>query len=285
VMCSISTFGQEGPLANHPGYDFIGCAYSGVLSMLGEPDKMPVLPQVGIGDITTGVHALSAILAALLYRERTGRGQYVETSLLDCYFSYQDLTVQTVSLSNGASLPRRSGSHHFHVAPLGVFRGKKHPILVMAGAEHQFPYFCKAMGRPELATDPRFKDIAARKENLEELKRIVQDWFDSMPNDEQAMHLMEEHRVPFAPVLNVEEAMAHEHHRERQIVRTIHDRFLGSFDVPGFPLRFSESPELRAMEAPTLGEHNAEVLSGYLGYSAEQIRRLEADGVLFRGER
>jgi CoA:oxalate CoA-transferase len=253
--------------------------------MLGEPDKMPVLPQIAIGDATTGVHALSAVLAALLHRERTGVGQFVETSLLDCYFSYNDLTVQTVSLSNGESLPRRSGSHHFHIAPLGIFRGKKHPILVMAGAEHQFPYFCKAMGRPELATDPRFKDIPARKENIEELKRIVQDWFESAPSDEHAMKLMEEHRVPFAPVLNVEEAMAHPHHRERQIVRTINDRFLGSFEVPGFPLRFSEAPELRTMEAPTLGEHNTEVLRNYLGYPADRIKQLEIDGVLHRGER
>lgn len=285
VMCSISTFGQDGPLSNRPGYDFIGCAYSGVLSMLGDPDRTPVLPQVGVGDITTGVHGLSAILAALLHRERTGIGQHVETSLLDCYFSYNDLTVQTVSLSNGENLPRRSGSHHFAVAPLGIFRGKTHPILVMAGAEHQFPDFCRAMGQPELATDRRFKNIPARKENIEELKRIVQAWFDSMQSDDHAMKAMEEHRVPFAPVLNVEEAMAHPHHRGRNIVRTINDRFLGTFDVPGFPLRFSEAPELRTMEAPLLGEHNAEVLREYLGYSAERISQLEADGVLHHGDR
>ena len=103
-MCSISTFGQEGPLANRPGYDFIGCAYSGVLSMIGERNGMPSLPQVGVGDITTGVHALSAIMAALLHRERTGEGQFVETSLLDCYFSYNDMTVHTASLSGGAFL-------------------------------------------------------------------------------------------------------------------------------------------------------------------------------------
>jgi crotonobetainyl-CoA:carnitine CoA-transferase CaiB-like acyl-CoA transferase len=99
IMCSISTFGQSGPLANRPGYDFIGCAYSGVLSMIGERDGAPSLPAVGLGDITTGVHALSAIMAALLHRERTGEGQYVETSLLDCYFSYNDMPVHTASLS------------------------------------------------------------------------------------------------------------------------------------------------------------------------------------------
>ncbi|MGH7841693.1 MAG: CaiB/BaiF CoA transferase family protein [Candidatus Binataceae bacterium] len=285
IMCSISTFGQGGPLAKRPGYDFIGCAYSGVLSMLGDIDRTPVLPQVGIGDITTGVHALSAITAALLHRERTGKGQYVETSLLDCYFSYQDLTVQTVSLTNGEVLPRRSGSHHFAIAPLGIFKGKRQPIIVMAGAEHQFPDFCRAMGRPELASDPRFKDIPARKANIEELKRIVQEWFDSTPSDEAALALLEEHRVPHGPVLAVEEAMAHPHHRERGVVQTIEDRFLGTFDVPGFPLRFSEFPDRRAMTAPTLGEHNAEILRDYLGYPQERVQQLEADGILHRGPR
>jgi crotonobetainyl-CoA:carnitine CoA-transferase CaiB-like acyl-CoA transferase len=284
VMCSISTFGQEGPLANRPGYDFIGCAYSGVLSMLGDPDRTPVLPQIGIGDITTGVHALSAILAALLHRERTGIGQYVETSLLDCYFSYHDLTVHQTSLSEGKQLARRNGSHHFSLTPLGVFRGHKSPILIMSSAEHQFPDLCRAMGKPEMATDPRFKDIPARTANSAELKRIVQEWFDSV-SDEEAMQRMEENRVPFAPVLAVEEAMAHPHHRGRKIVRTIEDRFLGSYDVPGFPLRFSEYPELRTMEAPILGEHNAEILREYLGYPAERVQQLEADGVLFRGDR
>src|SRR6516164_1027195 len=162
IMCSISTFGQNGPLAKRPGYDFIGCAYSGVLSMIGEPDRLPVLPQVGVGDISTGVHGLTAILAALLHRERTGEGQFVETSLLDCYFSYNDLTVHTASLSRGAIVPTRNGSHHFGVAPLGVFAGKSGPILIMASTQHQFAYLCQAMGWPELPDDPRFKTNADR---------------------------------------------------------------------------------------------------------------------------
>jgi CoA:oxalate CoA-transferase len=160
VMCSISTFGQSGPLATRPGYDFIGCAYSGVMSMIGERDRPPVIPQVGIGDITTGVHGLSAILAALLHRERTGEGQFVETSLLDCYFSYNDMTVHTASLSEGTFLPRRNGSHHFAVAPLGVFDGKENAILIMASTQHQYGYLCAAMGRSELATDVRFETNA-----------------------------------------------------------------------------------------------------------------------------
>jgi crotonobetainyl-CoA:carnitine CoA-transferase CaiB-like acyl-CoA transferase len=285
IMCSISTFGQKGPLATRPGYDFIGCAYSGVLSMIGEPDGLPVLPQVGVGDITTGVHAVTAIVAALLHRERTGEGQLVETSLLDCYFSYNDMTVHTASLSRGATLPRRSGSHHFGVAPLGIFAGKRCPILIMASPDHQFGYLCRAMGQPELAHDPLFKDNDERMAHIEELKRIIQGWFDSMPSDDEIFRLFDEYRVPYAPVLTIEQAMAHPHLRHNEIVRTIDDRFLGEFEAPGFPLRFSQYSRHPNLVAPTLGEHNRSVLADYLGYSAERIEALEREGVLHQGPR
>ncbi|HLW71473.1 MAG TPA: CaiB/BaiF CoA-transferase family protein [Candidatus Binataceae bacterium] len=285
IMCSISAFGQDGPLADRPGYDFIGCAYSGVLSMIGEPDRTPVLPQVGIGDITTGVHAVTAITAALLHRERTGEGQFVETSLLDCYFSYCDLIVHAASLSGGTFLPRRSGSRHYAVAPLGIFNGKLNPILIMAGADHQFPYLCRAMGRPELASDPRYKTNADRFPRVDELTQLIQNWFDAMPNDDEIYRLFDEYRVPYAPVLTIEQAMAHPHLRERSIVRTINDRFLGEFEVPGFPIRFSQYPRHPELDAPTLGENNAAVLSEYLGYSPQRIAALEAAGVLQQGPR
>ena len=285
IMCSISTFGQNGPLAKRPGYDFIGCAYSGVLSMIGEPERLPVLPQVGVGDISTGVHGLTAILAALLHRERTGEGQFVETSLLDCYFSYNDMTVHSASLSRGAMLPRRNGSHHFGVAPLGVFNGKSCPILIMASTQHQFAYLCRAMGRPELPDDPRFKNNADRMANVEELKGLIQEWFDSMPGDDEVFRRFDEYRVPYAPVLNVEQAISHPHLRDNEVVRTVSDRFLGEFDVPGFPLRFSECPRHPELVAPILGEHNRTVLTDYLGYSAERIEALERDHVLHQGER
>jgi CoA:oxalate CoA-transferase len=285
IMCSISTFGQNGPLANRPGYDFIGCAYSGVLSMIGERDAAPSLPQVGLGDITTGVHALTGITTALLHRERTGEGQYLETSLLDCYFSYNDMTVHTASLSGGSFSPRRNGAHHFAMAPLGVFNGKRNPILIMAAIEYQFGYLCQAMGRPELSSDSRFCNNTVRMAHLEELKRTIQDWIDAMPSDDEVYLRFEEHRVPFAQVLSIEEAMAHPHLREREVVRPVSDRFLGEFDVPGFPIRFSGYDRHPEMQAPTLGEHNHVVVREYLGYSAERIATLEREGVLHRGER
>jgi CoA:oxalate CoA-transferase len=253
--------------------------------MIGYSDQLPVFPQLGIGDITTGVHAMGAITSALLYRERTGRGQYIETSLLDCYFSYHEVNVQVISASRGATRPWRNGAHHYLVCPVGIFRGKRNPILIIAGIDHQWPYLCRAMGRPELAEDSRYRDIPGRVANAAEIKRIVQEWVDAAPSDEEVMRRLEEQRVPYAPVLTVEEAMAHPHLRERGAVRTINDRFLGEFDIPGFPMRFSEFPGPLDLEAPTLGQHNAELLRDYLGYSAERIQQLETDGILYQGPR
>jgi CoA:oxalate CoA-transferase len=141
------------------------------------------------------------------------------------------------------------------------------------------------MGRTELAADPHFKDLANRAANADELKRIVQEWIDSTPSDDAVFQLLEEHRVPHAPVLTVEEAVNHPHLRERGTVTTVEDQFIGKFDVPGFPMRFSAFPEELQLPAPTLGQHNAEVLRDYLGYSAERIEKLEAEGILYRGER
>ncbi len=111
VMCSISAFGQQGPLAQEPGFDWVGAAYSGITSMGGEQDGPPIFPMVAMGDVSTGAHAMGAICAALLYRERTGRGQLLDLSLLDTYAHYHEASFQIYSLSKGAITPTRSGAH------------------------------------------------------------------------------------------------------------------------------------------------------------------------------
>jgi crotonobetainyl-CoA:carnitine CoA-transferase CaiB-like acyl-CoA transferase len=125
VMCSVSTFGQTGPLSNRPGYDYIGASYAGVLDMIGYPDRPPVFPMLGIGDVSTGVHAMGAITSALLFRERTGQGQYVETSLLDVYFHYHEANVQLISASRGAFKPAAVGRITSSYAHAGSSRASR----------------------------------------------------------------------------------------------------------------------------------------------------------------
>jgi CoA:oxalate CoA-transferase len=154
----------------------------------------------------------------------------------------------------------------------------------MAPVDHQFAALCRAMGRPELASDPRFTTVAARAANLDEITGIVQAWVDSQPDDATVLRILEEHRIPVAPILSVEEAVNHPHLRQRRTVRKIRDRFIGEYDIPGVPLRFSDFPTELDLQAPLLGEHNSEIL-GNLGYSASQISEMEKSGVLMRGDR
>jgi crotonobetainyl-CoA:carnitine CoA-transferase CaiB-like acyl-CoA transferase len=136
VMCSLSAFGQTGPLANEPGFDTLGAAYAGITSMGGEADGPHYVPQAAIGDVSTGAHAALAICAALLYRGRTGRGQYLDVSLLDTYFHYHEISVQMHSLSGGEIKPFRAGRHSFCLAPVGIFKGREKYIVIMCALDH-----------------------------------------------------------------------------------------------------------------------------------------------------
>ncbi|HTT77457.1 MAG TPA: CoA transferase [Candidatus Binataceae bacterium] len=284
VMCSISLCGQTGPSSYKPGFDHIGASLAGVLDMTGEADGPPLLNTMGIGDISTGVHGFSAVLAALLWRERTGRGQWVDVSLVDTYFHYHDLSAQALSLSGGAIKPRRSGGHHYMITPAGIFKSREGYIFLVA-LDHQWPDLCRTLGRPDLISDSRFNTTPGRTQNAAELIKIIEDWLQALPSDAEALKRLDENRVPNAPVLSVEEAVKHPQLRARRTVRKIQDRILGEFEVPGFPLRFSEFPEELTLSAPFLGEHNRQILSDYAGYSSGQIRELETARILHYRDR
>jgi len=280
VMCSISAFGQTGPLSSRPGYDMIGQAYAGITSMCGEPGDAPYFPMAAIGDVSTGVHAMAAVVCALLYRERTGKGQYLDISLLDSYFHCNDSNVEVQSLCGSQVKVTRSGRQAYD-APDGIFRGKQRYFFIIA-SDAQWPALCEAMGRPELARDPRFVDMNSRYEHLDALTAVVEEWFAEV-GDDIAMERLEHWRVPFAPVLSVEEAMNHPHLRARGTVRKVRDRILGELDLPGFALRFSDFKVPLELHAPFLGEHNEPVLARLLEMSPEQVKNLEERGVLNRG--
>ena len=279
VMCSISAFGQTGPLSHLSGFDYIAQAYAGVTSVIGEPDRPPSLPMLAIGDVTTGVHAAGALGFALLDVHRTGVGQHLDISLLDCYFHQHEVNVQAFSASGGKIVPRRAGSHHYAVAPTGIFRGPEGYIMILA-LLHQWPVLCKAMGREDLIQDERFRTNELRVANLKELIALIEGWLQSFATDAEAIAALQAVRVPVAPILTVPQAIAHPHHRARGTVRRVSDRMLGEFDIPGMPLRFSGHPELPELQAPLLGEHNGEILSGLLGYDAGRVAELESAGVL-----
>ncbi len=279
ILCSISALGQSGPLAKLPGYDFIAQAYSGVTSMIGEAGGTPYIPLVAVGDVNTGVHGALAILAALRYRDRTGKGQHLDVGLLDDYYHCHEVSVHQFSGSNGQLKPSRQGPHLNYIAPAGVFKATGGWVVIMAFLHH-WKDLCKAMGRPELVDDAKLGTDAGRLANRAELIKLLEDWLATFPDRDSAVDHMQKHGVPVAPVLSIEETVSHPHLRARGTVRTIEDRFAGKFEIPGMPIRFSEFPHDLPLEAATLGQHNGEVLRDLLGRSDKEVEELRAAKVL-----
>lgn len=279
ILCSISTFGQTGPLADRPGFDYIGQAYAGVTGLIGEAEGPPALPMVAMGDVMAGVHGLAAINAALFHRARGGAGQHLDISLLDSYFHCHESGVAIISGSGGRFQPRRDGAHSPALAPLGAFQGHQGYLIIIA-VLHQWKALCEVMGMPELLEDPRFRKINDRVKNRHVLAAIIEGWIARCESDAQVIALLEGARIPVAPVLTLKEAMEHPHLIERGTVRTVTERGFGTFQMPGMPLRFSEYANDLELQAPYLGEHNREVLSSLLAYTDRQLDELERSGVI-----
>ena len=277
IMCSISAFGQDGPLSALPGYDYIAQAYAGVSSMIGDPDAPPALPGLALGDIGTSMTAMAAINGALFWRERNNSGgQFLDIALLDYYFYSHELNVEYASLGGK---PMRNGGHHGAIAPMGIYRAKQGFIMIITLA-HQWPQVCGAMARPDLIDDPRFIDNQARLDHVDELTAIIEEWLQSFPDTEAALATLEDARAPVAPILTVRDAMQHQHLLPRGTVRGLRDPVLGPFQVPGNPLRYSLGLPPPPSKAPTLGEDNRAVLRRYLGLSDARLTELESAGVL-----
>lgn len=283
ILCSISAMGQKGPLASLPGYDYIAQGYSGVTSMIGEAGGTPYIPPVGIGDVSTGVHGALAVLAALRYRDRTGKGQHLDIGLLDVYYHCHEVTVHQCSASNGQLKPSRQGPHLNYVCPAGVFKANEGWVVIMAFLHH-WKDLCTAMNRPDLINDARLGTDEGRLANRPEVVKLLEDWLATFPDRDSAVTKMHQHQVPAAPVLSIAETLSHPHHLARGTVRTIHDRIAGEFQIPGMPLKFSEFPQDLPLQAPTMGQHNAQILRDLLDCDAAEIEALRAANVLHEAD-
>ena len=282
IMCSISLAGQRGPLSQKPGFDYMGAAYSGITSTIGETDRGPAQISTAIGDSSTGLTAAMAVGFALLHRERTGEGQYIECSLLDTYFHMHEVNVPKASLRGASFAPRRMGSLHPDGGPTGVFRCKGEEFIAIMVMPYQWPQMIKAMSMPALANDPRFSTPRARRNNNEALKHIIEQWLSQFPTREAALEALEVERVPCAPVLALNEAMTHPHLRERKTVRKVSDPRLGDFDLPAMPVKFSDWPDRTDLKASLVGQDNEAVLHDLLGLSDAQIAELYTAQVLLK---
>ena len=279
IMCSVSLAGQDGPLSYKPGYDYLGASFAGIIEQIGEPDGPPIVPPMAIGDVSTGVSAAMAVGFALLNRERTGEGQYIDASLIDTYFHMHELAVPVISLRPGKWAPKRGGALHPTASPCGVYKAATGYVFIFV-QQHEIKRLWRAMNRPYLAEDLRFKTNRDRIKHNQELREIIETWLQSFPDRDGALAELDAQRVPSAPVLTLEESMTTLHLRERQTVRRTKDEALGEFDIPGMPVKFSGWPDHTDLKASRLGGDNVAVLSEVLGLSAEEIDQLHRDKVL-----
>ena len=278
IVASISGFGKEGPFSHKTAFDLIAQAYSGLLYLTGPVDGPPTPVGTSYADVMSGVHAVAGIGLALFHRERTGEGQHIDISMVDSLFHAHELAIQGPSITNGKWKAKRMGARSTLNSPQGVYKSAE-GYIVLQVMTSQWAGFCRAMGRPDLETDERFRSMTGRQKNRDELNDLIEDWLGSLPTDEAALILLEAERVPCAPVLPPDQAIGHPYFETRGMVREVEDPIIGTLKIPGNPLRMSAQPEVLTLTAPLLGQHNGEVLHE-LGYSDEQIAALTAAGTL-----
>ena len=281
IYCSVTGFGQDGPYAPRPGYDFIFQGMGGLMSITGERDGQPGAgPQkvgIAITDVLTGMYASVAILAAITHRERTGQGQYIDAALLDTMVAFN--ANQIVSYFCSGKIPVRWGNAHPQVVPYEVFPTADGHIILAIGNDSQFASFCQTAGCAELAQEPRFRTMSQRIIHRGELIPLITEVMRARTKHEW-IEALEAANVPCGPINNMKEVFEDPQVRHRKLRVDIPHPMGGAAPVVASPLRLSETPVEYRLAPPTLGQHNEEVLKGLLGKSDADIKGLRDAGIV-----
>ena len=277
VYCSISGFGESGPEAGRPGYDLIVQGESGIMDLTGFPDGPPVKVGNSIADLASGAMAAHGITLALFARERTGQGQKVEIAMLEVMAAL--LTYQGQGYLATGKSPRRRGNQHPSIVPYEVFEAADGYLTVGVANNSLWTRFCQALGRPDLAADPRFDTEARRVEHRDTLVPLLAGVFAGAPVATWLERLGRA-GVPAGKIKAVGEVLESPHLRARGALVSITHPTAGAMRMVGPPIRLHGTPGEATAPAPLLGEHTEEVLGKVLGYSAEAIAGLRAEGAI-----
>jgi len=281
IYCSISGFGQEGSMAQRAAYDYVVQATSGIIALTGEPDRIPIRCAGAISDYGTGLWSVVAVLFALMERDRTGKGQHIDMAMNDTTMLYLS-HVAAMYFADGKT-PNRVGNGHEKIVPPDVYQTQDEPLMVLCGNDGMFERLAKAVGRPDMITDPRFKTNIDRSANLPALGEIMSEAMltDTRANWEKRLA---EADVAFAPIRSIEEAYTAEDVVERNMVLEMEHASGEKFRVLGSPLKLSESPvNENPLPPPRLGQHSDEILKQVLGLDGDAIQALRANGTINPG--
>jgi formyl-CoA transferase len=276
IYASISGFGHSGPYSARGGFDLVAQGMSGLMSVTGEPGRPPVKCGVPVSDLTAGLLALQAILAAYVHRLKTGEGQHVDASLLEAGIA---LAVwESQQYFSGGGVPEPTGSAHRMFAPYQAIRCSDGYITLGSASTRTWQQLAAALGRADLLERPEYKDATARVKNRERLAAEIESVTATRPRADWLSSL-EKHGVPCGPILDYAEVFADPHVRARGIVRELEHPQAGKVRVVGPPVKLSETPAQVTRPSPGYGQHTAEVL-GELGYTPDEIRALATDKVV-----
>jgi formyl-CoA transferase/CoA:oxalate CoA-transferase len=276
IYCSISGFGADGPFADRPGLDQIIQGFSGLMSVTGFDGGEPTRVGIPIADLLTGLFGAYGVLAALQARERTGRGQRVDTSLLEGMVGM--LAFQATRYLNGGEIPPPAGNHHPINAPYGVFRSRDGYLTIGGTGDKRWPKLCELIGAPELLEDPRFLSNGGRHAHRLELAELISEKLQARTSDEWEL-LLNEAGVPCGPIYRIDQALEHPQVRHREMVVEVEHPAAGLVRLLGLPVKFSDTPGDVRLAPPVLGQHTAQILSE-AGIEAAEIEALELAGVV-----
>ncbi len=277
IYCSVSGYGRTGPFRERPGYDAIVQAEGGMMSITGPKEGPPSRVGIPIIDITSGMFAASAILAALYERLESGLGQHIDVSLLD---------TQAALLANvasnylvGGKPPQRQGNAHPNIAPYEPFQALDKGFVLGAANQRQWEKLCDTIQRPDLKTDPRFLTNQDRVKNRADLIEVLNDTFKEK-NAAEWLDQIQNAGLPCGPINSVPDVFQHPQRDARGLVQEVEHSSAGKVSLTGFPYKLSRTPAETHQPPPLLGEHNREILVDLLGYSQDEMDQMLEKGII-----
>lgn len=277
IYSACTGFGMTGPYKHDPAYDVIVQGMGGIMSITGMPGGEPTKCGVSIGDITAGIFSAVGVMIALYNREKTGKGQLVDVSMLDCQVAILENAIARY-LDSGVS-PKPIGNRHASITPFQALKTSDGWVIIAVGNDTLWQKFCDLIERPDLKADERFTTNPLRTQNVDVLSAELTKTFETKTMDEW-LHILKEGGIPVGPINDVARVVRDPAIIEREMIVTTHHPVAGEVKMAGVPIKLSDTPGGVAGPAPVLGQHTREILKQYLGYDDAYIDHLYEDKTL-----